>query len=247
MLRVVLVRTKEPGNIGSSARAMKNFGLRDLYLVAPQRKLNTQAYALATHAADILEQAVICDTLEDALKGCQYVLGTTARLRKSESQHVYTPRQAAEKVSTQGNAIVFGPEDFGLSNEDLDLCQGYIRIPTGNFASLNLAQAVNIVAYEWFLATTSNASASPLSASTRAANREQYEAMYDQLRPILHQIGFTDQEREASAMRIMRGIFDRAALSERELAALRGLWSRTAWTARELHKCHERGANTPDE
>ena len=203
---------------------MKNFGLSELYLVSPQRPLNRHAYALASHAGDVLDGAVICETVADAIAGCTLVLGTTARPRDSEMR-VYTPREATETLPREGVAVLFGPEDYGLSNEDLRHCQGYIQIPTAEYASLNLAQAVQLVAYEWFIASYTKSQ--PV---TRAvASREKLKGLYTHLLETLHTIGYTDAQREASADAMFRTIFDRAELSEREVAALRGVWRQVLW------------------
>lgn len=228
-LRIVLVRPKDPANIGASARAMKNFGLTDLYLVAPQRGLSRHAYALASHAEDVLNAAVTCQTVPEALTGCTLALGTTARPRASEAR-VYTPRKAAETLPREDVAVLFGPEDYGLSNDDLRHCQGYIQIPTAEYASLNLAQAVQLVAYEWFLV----AAEERVLRQRSVAPRELLEGMYAQLLHTLHQIGYTDAQREGSADALFRSIFDRADLSEREVAALRGLWRQVLWAARDV-------------
>jgi tRNA/rRNA methyltransferase len=227
-MRIILVRPKAPANVGSVARAMKNFGVDELYLVAPQRPLDESAYALATIGRDVLKRAVHCDSVSEAVTGCRLVLGTTARLRRSKSFFVYTPREAAARFPSEGTAVMFGPEDFGLSNDDLDHCQGYIRIPTTEHASLNLAHAVQIVVYEWFVAMQA-----PRDDRRRdVAPREQLEQLYDHLLRVLYLIGYTDAEREASASRLFRAIFNRAELSEREVAALRGLCSQIEWAAK---------------
>ncbi len=223
-LRIVLVRPKDPANVGSSARAIKNFGLSELYLVAPQRPLNRHAYALASHAGDVLDGAVMCDTVADALNGCTFVLGTTARPRDSDMR-VYIPREAAETLSREGVAVLFGPEDYGLSNEDLRHCQGYIQIPTAEYASLNLAQAVQLVAYEWFVASAQQSQ----TVKREVAPRERLEGLYTHLLDTLHTIGYTDAQREESADAMFRAIFDRAELNEREVAALRGVWRQVLW------------------
>ncbi|WMT57438.1 RNA methyltransferase [Truepera radiovictrix] len=223
-LRIVLVRPKDPANVGAAARAMKNFGLGDLHLVAPQRPIGRRAYALASHAQDVLQRAVEHESVAEALKGCTLVLGTTARERREG--RMYTPREAAQTLTPEGLAVLFGPEDFGLSNDDLKHCQGYIRIPTAAYASLNLAQAVQLVAYEWFV--TSQEQPPPSPPEERAA-RELLEGMYDHLLKTLHLIGYTDAQRQGSAERLFRAIFDRADLSAREVAALRGLWRQVAW------------------
>ena len=213
---------------------MKNFGLSDLYLVAPQRPLGKRAFALASHAGDVLERAVQCDTLAEAVAGCKLVLGTTARARTS-NQRVYSAREAAQTLPAEEVAVMFGPEDFGLSNEDLDHCQGYIQIPTSDYASLNLAQAVQLVAYEWFVAHRKEGGQEVKDLS-ELAPRESLEPMYAQLMDTLHLIGYTDVQREASARELFRGIFDRAELSEREVLALRGLWRQATWAAKNLPK-----------
>ena len=207
---------------------MKNFGLSELYLASPQRPLNRHAYALASHAEDVLGGAVICDTVADALEGCTLAFGTTARPRDSEMR-VYTPREAAETLPHEGVAILFGPEDYGLSNEDLRHCQGYIQIPTAEYASLNLAQAVQLVAYEWFVAAHLEPWQKTQTTAREVAPRERLEGLYTHLLETLHIIGYTDAQREGAADAMFRAIFDRAELSEREVAALRGVWRQVLW------------------
>jgi tRNA/rRNA methyltransferase len=227
-LRIVLVRTKDDANIGSVARVMKNFGLSQLFLVAPTCTLTRRAYALASHAGDLLEQAVVYTNLQAAIAGCTTVLGTTARSRTSEGFQVYSPRDLTTSLPRQGGAVVFGPEDKGLSNDELDLCQGYVQIPTAAYASLNLAQAVNLIAYEWFLGLE----ASPNETEPAdIAPREELEAMYVQLLELFHHIGYTDAQREASIIHLYRRLIDRARPSSREVATLRGLWSQAKWAA----------------
>ena len=228
-LRIILVRPKEPANVGACARAMKNFGLSDLFLVAPQRQVGTTARALASHAGDVLDSAVYCDTLEEAVTDLKLVLGTTARPRAAEGQKVYTLREAATTLPAAGVGIMFGPEDFGLSNDDLAHCQGYIRIPTAAYASLNLAQAVGLVAYEWFAAYAEETHSSDL---TDLAPRDELEPFYTQLLSTLHLIGYTDAQREKSADRLFRSVFDRAGLSSREVLALRGLCRQIVWAVK---------------
>ncbi len=237
-LRIVLVHTKLPSNIGSSARAMKNFGFEELYVVAPRHKLSRKAYALASHAANVLDNAVVCNTLSDALADCTFVLGTTARARK-DNYKVYTAREAATHFYNLSKkeklALVFGREDWGLSNEDLDLCQGYIQILTAEYASLNLAQAVQIVTYEWFHASQEVLLPNS-SFSNNPAPREAMERMYDLLLETLHLIKYTDKQRESSAMHLMRRIFDKAQLSKREVSAVHGLWRQVVWAVNHQFK-----------
>ena len=243
-LRIVLVRPKEPGNIGSAARAMKNFGLSELYLVAPQRPLTRHAFALASHAEDVLSGAVVVESVAEALTGCTRALGTTARDR-ADAETVYPPREAAALPRAGRTAVLFGPEDFGLSNEDLRHCQGYIRIPTAEYASLNLAQAVQLVAYEWFVTEAAQETSKQTRTPEReVAPREVLEGMYAHLLTTLHTVGYTDAQREGAAETLFRGLFDRAELSEREVAALRGLWRQVLWAANrsepKMSETHDR-------
>ncbi|MEX2542225.1 MAG: RNA methyltransferase [Trueperaceae bacterium] len=232
-LRIILVATKHSGNVGSVARAMKNFGLVDLVLVAPRCRLDRQAYALASHAADVLDRARIVGSAGEALAGRTRVLGTTARLRASPSFEVLAPRPAVAGLPVEGGAVMFGPEDTGLSNTELDLCQAAVRIPTADYASLNLAQAVNVIAYEWFV--RSGPQLLPSSAdgaqAVEAATREEIEPMISQLVDTLLHIGYTDALKAPSVEHMFRRMLDRAALSKREVAALRGLWSQARWAA----------------
>ena len=151
-IKIVLVGTTHPGNIGSSARAMKVMGLERLCLVNPKTAPNAESYALAAGADDILDTAVIVNHLSEAIAECTAVYGTTARER-TLAWPVLTPREAAESALAEGIhgnvALVFGAEHSGLSNEEVSLCQQLIRIPTAKaFSSLNLAQAVQVCAYE---------------------------------------------------------------------------------------------------
>ena len=285
-LHFILVRPKEPGNVGASARAMKNFGYKNLRLVAPQRPLNKNAYAFASHAGDVLDNAPTYPTLKDALENITVAIGTTARVRKHERSN-YTAKEAADLFTklaqTQDIAILFGPEDWGLSNDDLDQCQGYIQIPTDDYASLNLGQAVQVLAYEFFQSEliaknttrkTVKSSEEPQSdelteemavrkailndskdTETNAtdeaqvlSSRKQIEGMYEQLHDVAHLIGYTDENRSSATMRLMRRIFDKATLTERELKAIRGLWRQVTWATKdELKDKLEEKTNTKDQ
>lgn len=215
--------------MGSSARAIKNFGFFDLWLAAPQRLLNAEAFALAAHAQDVLKGAVRCASVREAVADRTLVLGTTARPRTA-AREVYTPRQAAALVRGHRAALLFGPEDFGLSNDDLDYCQGFVRIPSADYASLNLAQAVQVLAYECFQAGLEV----PLEPVVEdVAPRAEVEAMYDHLHETMHLIGYTDRLRERAAMAHFRDLFDRAQLTVKDVMVLRGLWRQVQWAARQ--------------
>jgi tRNA/rRNA methyltransferase len=234
-LRIVLTGSKDSANVGSAARAMKNFGLSSLWLAAPRCRIDDRAFALASHAGDILENAVITRSVSEALADCTFVVGTTARSRASERNIVLEPRAALAQLPRSGAALLFGPEDSGLSNHDLDLCQAFVTIPTSDYASINLAQAVNILAYEWFMLhgrTASTASEQvPAPQRTMAAPRQELDRMYAQLLDLLHYIGYTDEHRAAGVEHIFRRLFDRAQPSVNETAALRGIWRQAKWAA----------------
>lgn len=234
--RIVLVRTKESANVGAAARAMLNFGLDDLWLVAPRCRIDHRAYALASHAEEVLKSATVVDNLGEALKGRSLVAGTSARPRKAENYVVRSPRQAAPELS-QSSAVLFGPEDHGLSNEELTVCQLHIVIPTLDFSSLNLAQAVLVVAYEAAVAASErpgdgSSDAVRLPHENSPATRDQVEGFYRQLEDAMLLIGYTDERRKAGIMRLYRGLIDRANPTAHELAALRGLVSQASWAAK---------------
>ncbi len=230
--RIILVGTKMAENVGAAARAMANFGFDDLWLVAPRCRLDERAYALATHAGSILDRARIVDATAEAVAGLTRVVGTTARARKDDATPEHGPAAGLASLPAEGAGLMFGPEDFGLSNADLDLCQAYIRIPTADFASMNLAQAVNVICFAWFQRRAAIEADAAAAAGDVPAPREDMERMYAQLADTLLRIGYTDPPRIDSVMRMMRGVFDRAKPRPRELAALRGLWSQVLWAAR---------------
>lgn len=225
--RIVLLRTKESANVGAAARAMLNFGLTELWLVAPRCSIDHRAYALASHAGDVLRDARVVPSLEDALVGVTLVAGTSARDRAAENYRVVTPREAGPLLG-EHSAVLFGPEDHGLSNEELTRCQLQIKVPTAEFASLNLAQAVLLVGYEVFGAMGSRVESA---AARQSASRDQLEGFYTQLERELLHIGYTDENRAAGVMRMFRGLLDRAEVDARELAALRGLAAQLRWAA----------------
>ena len=151
-IRIVLVGTTHPGNIGAVARAMKNMGLSELHLVRPKYFPHEEATARASGADDVLEHARVHQTLADAVEDCVYVAGTSARTR-ALSWPTLAPAECAQKLLTDASrgpvAAVFGPEKNGLCNEDMDLCDSLMTIPTDpDFSSLNLAMAVQVLSYE---------------------------------------------------------------------------------------------------
>ncbi len=230
MIRVVLVEPREPRNVGAAARAMKNFGLEGLVLVNPERPLDESAFRLATRgAADVLERARSVNTLDEALVDTVYVVATSARAREGYAGEVFTPRQGAPLVHAmtgQGPvALLFGRENFGLSNEELDRAHAVWRIPTGGYASLNLAQAVLLVAYEVFLARADPAPAD----RPRPAAAGELERLFADLEAYLIEIQYTDVHRLEGAMRAFRRMAHRALLTAGEVQRLRGLLRQSRW------------------
>jgi TrmH family RNA methyltransferase len=243
-LRMVLVETSHPGNIGAAARAMKTMGLRDLALVAPNGYPSAEATARASGADDVLYGATVHDSLEQALGGCCYVFATTARPREL-SHAEWGPREAASEaigLTRRGKvAVVFGRERSGLSNNEVDLCQGLIRIPAASdYSSLNLASAVQIIAYELRCAVIdpSCGTASQIqerSASVQSseiAGFDDLEGLYGHLERALVTIEYLDPKQPKKLMRRLRRLFGRVALEAPELRILRGILSAAERTAR---------------
>ena len=228
-LRIVLVGTQHPGNIGSAARAMKTMGLSRLVLVAPEKAPNHESAALAAGADDVLAAATVFPTLAEALADCRLVLGCTARNRRVQLEQ-YDPREAAGRMLGEAAdgaevALVFGRERTGLENEELQLCHAAVHIPaTPGYSSLNLAAAVQVLAYELRMAAL--AAAPPAPAPGRAdppASHAQLEGFFAQLGETLEAIDFHKGRAPESALRKLRRLFLRAELDEREVRLLRGI------------------------
>lgn len=225
-IRIVLVNTTHPGNIGAVARAMKNMGFDKLTLVAPKIFPDPEAVARASGADDLLEKAVVTDRLADALEGCGLVIGASARSR-SLAWPVIAPRQCAalavQESTTHEVAIVFGREHSGLTNEELALCQYQLRIPCNEeFASLNLAAAVQVIAYECLLAGQGVQETTDPGDSTPAA-MEDIEQFYHHLEQVLIEIDFLNPDRPRQLMRRLRRLYNRARPDQNELNILRGI------------------------
>lgn len=210
---------------------MKNFGMHELVLVAPRCRIDREAYALASHADDVLNRATRVETLDEALTGVRWAVATSARARASEAVPEVGPDEGVA-FAAEPAALVFGPEDHGLANDELDRCQAVVRIPTARYASINLAQAVNLLAQRWFVVSGAPDAGRTDDAEAPVASRDQMERMYEDLRVLFRLIGYTDRRRETSAVRLFRGLLDRARPSAREVAALRGLASQASWAAK---------------
>jgi tRNA/rRNA methyltransferase len=230
-VRIVLVRPQGMMNIGSVARAMKNVGIKELALVNPAAPpSHPDARVMAVRAHDILEHVLVFSRLTDAIADCPWVIGTTRRRGKGR-EGIIDPRQMASEVAdiAQQNkvAVVFGPEDRGLTNRDLDLCQRLVTIPSHEeYGSLNLAQAVMVICYEIYLATHQQEAASR---TRRMATSEELESMYHHMEEALLRIGFLDQNNPKRIMAVLRRMFSRARLNPREVKILRGICRQADW------------------
>lgn len=227
-IKIVLVETSHPGNIGAVARAMKNMCLEQLCLVAPKTFPCAEATARASGADDVLASAHVFPSLHEAIADSQLVIASGAHNR-SISWPEMTPRQCAEKVVArepgQKVAIVFGRENSGLKNHELDLCHCLLRIPCNSqFSSLNLAAAVQVVCYELFVATaTQDETNLGDKGECPLATAQQMESFYQHLHETLDVIGFLHKDKSKSIMRRLRRIYNRIHLDTKELDILRGI------------------------
>ncbi|MDF1523524.1 MAG: TrmH family RNA methyltransferase [Trueperaceae bacterium] len=241
----MLVSPKHAANVGAAARAIANFGLGPLWLVAPRCARDKEAYALATHAERVLDAAVEVATLDEALADREVAVATSARRRRHHGHASADPEAVLPALVGRRAALVFGPEESGLDNEALDRCQAVVTVPTAGAASINLAQTVVVLGYAWHRATSGalgSAADRPEAATPAVAaavagdppERAQVEAMYEQLRVLLRRVGYTDAARETAVMRKYRTLLGRAAPSADEVTLLRGLWYQLAWAVEQV-------------
>ncbi len=232
-IRIVLVNTSHPGNIGGVARAMKNMGMSRLVLVQPRAFPHEQAEWRAASAVDILESAVVTDTLEAAIGDCQFVVGTSARERRIPWP-LLDPRRCARRVAEvsprEQVAILFGREDRGLTNEELKTCNLHLHIPTSSaYSSLNLAMAVQIVCYELHMLQVEDELPDAQDGQWDApfATRDNMERFYAHLQETLTDIEFLDPAAPRQLMARLRRLYSRVRLDEMELNILRGILTET--------------------
>jgi TrmH family RNA methyltransferase len=264
-ITIVLVRPQYAGNIGSVSRAMKNMGLSRLILVSPEQDpLSAEARMMATSAKDILQKAKIFSDLEDALQGFRWIAGTSARKGINRGPFI-SPREIGPEIIQHARsipvAILFGPEDRGLTNRELDPCHALISIPTHpGLSSLNLAQAVILLCYELYLASLQELRIADCGLRNEKRDREEMELrnekrirkekagstsglpaplaefqkvekMYAHLEQLLLRIGFLDSNNPKRIMHTLRRIFGRASLVDRDVAILRGIFRQLEWYA----------------
>jgi tRNA/rRNA methyltransferase len=235
----VLVRPKSAGNLGSAARAIKNMGFDDLRLVAPEASpSDNAAHSMAVHANDVLARAKIFVDLDTALEDCNLTIGTTCR-GGPYREAVRPLRESALELATQSAtnrvAMIFGPEDTGLTNQELKFCQRLITIPTSaEYASINLAQSVILCAYELRMALASEPRVSE--EPRQLAGASEVNAALERLKDALLAIGFLPEENPDHIMLAIRGIFGRSGLAPRELEILNGIAKHTKWAAEGGHE-----------
>lgn len=224
-IRIVLVGTTHPGNIGAVARAMKNMGLTDLALVQPRYFPHDEATARASGADDVLKAATVHDTLAEAIADCVYITGASARSR-TINWPCLDARDAAERLAKESQsgkvAAVFGPEKTGLNNSDLDLCDSLLSIPTNpQFSSLNLAMAVQVVTYE--IRAASAGKLPEYEPDAPLATSDELEHFYAHLETTLTATRFLDPDNPRHLMRRLRRLFVRARPDKNEVNILRGI------------------------
>ncbi|OOF87619.1 tRNA (cytosine(32)/uridine(32)-2'-O)-methyltransferase TrmJ [Rodentibacter ratti] len=227
-IRIVLIETSHSGNIGSSARAMKTMGLSQLCLVSP-KAVDEQSIALAAGAADIVKNAKIVSSFDEAVADCSLVIGTSARLRHLQSTLI-EPRECAEKVvKHQGKvAIVFGRERVGLHNDELIKCHYHLTIPANpDYSSLNLAMAVQLVSYELRMANSMKYGNATLTFPEKAAESQsvtvqEMEYFFNHTEQLYQSLGFIQNQ---GVMQKLRRLYNRANIEKNELNILRGMLS----------------------
>lgn len=231
-IRIVLVETSHSGNIGSAARAMKTMGLHSLYLVSPKQGIDEQAIALSAGAEDVVRDAVIVESFEQAVADCTLVIGTSARLRHLQSTLI-EPRECGEKVVAAAKcgqiAVVFGRERVGLTNDELLKCRYHLTIPANpDYSSLNLAMAVQLISYEIRMAYLQQQS-SPVSVIENSnvtenalATMQELEYFFTHTEKLYSELGFIQNQ---AVMQKLRRLYGRLEIEKNELNILRGMLS----------------------
>ena len=254
-ISIVLVNTSHPGNIGATARAMKNMGLSQLVLVEPLDFPSGVAVGRAVSAVDILENAKVVATLEEAIADCSLVIGTSARSRKIPWPMV-TPEECADKTVSESvsskTAIVFGREDSGLNNEELQLCTYHVQIPTNpGYSSLNLASAVMVISYE-VLKRMQREELSIVKSEDEywdqeKATGQQLEHFFEHLERVMIKIRFHDPENPRLLMQRMRRLFGRIRIDVMEMNILRGILTNTEYNLKETPDSLDKPLESPEQ
>jgi tRNA/rRNA methyltransferase len=227
-IRIVLCEPGHPGNIGAAARAMKTMGLSRLYLVNPRRFPDPEAEWRASRATDVLAQAVVCASLDEALAGAAFAVACSARSREVAVPQATLREAAAQLVEiarTQDTALVFGNETYGLTTAEVNKCRLLASIPANpEYSSLNLAAAVQVCAYELRMVTEAGDSAMAGARPRVMASHEEVEGFYRQLEQTMVDVGFLNPEHPKKLMPRLRRLFARAQLEKEEVNILRGIF-----------------------
>jgi len=233
-ISIVLYKPKYAGNVGSVARAAKNMGIGNIIIVGTSGFNYEEMQQRSTHLAkDVLDKIIYCENMGEALGKFNYIVGTTARLGKGRGPFI-SPRAVAHNIVniSQKNkiALLFGPEDTGLANEQLRLCHSVVTIPTSReFTSLNLSHAVMILCYEIFIASSEETKTQEVAPALARSN--ELEGMYEQIKTLLADIGFLNPENPDYWMRHLRLFFTRAGILSREVKIVRGICRQLEWYA----------------
>ena len=235
-ISIVLVGPRYPENIGAAARAMRNMGIKKLILVDPRNPDPAKISKMATHAAmEVVDRMMVSRTLKEALEDYNYVVGTTARLG-GQRKVVSSPSKLAQRlisISHQNQiAVLFGPEDRGLTNEDIRFCDILVNIPTAEFSSLNLAQAVMVMCYELFCFSREKSE----EFAPRLANRHELEDMYEQLKDVMMRISFINPANPDYFMNNLRHFGSRMQLRAKEVSIIRGICRQIDWYGRKRYE-----------
>jgi tRNA (cytidine32/uridine32-2'-O)-methyltransferase len=235
-IRIVLINTTHPGNVGAAARAMKVMGLRRLHLVTPRHFPHADATALASGADDLLQHAEVHGSLEAALSGCGLVLGTSARLRSlpmPQCDAQSAARLALVEAKRHEVALLFGRERYGLTNEEMQRCHRLVHIPANpEYPSLNIAQAVQILAYELWVAALGDNGRSAEPPDWQPVDAGQMERFFEHLEQALLAIGFLNPAQPRRLMMRLRRLYNRARPDQNEMNILRGILTATQDAAR---------------
>jgi len=244
-IRVVLVNTSHPGNIGAVARAMKTMCLDQLYLVDPKLFPHADATARASGADDVLASARVCETLEEAIQDCSLVFGASSRSRRIAWPQL-VPRACAQRIISEPDhssiAIIFGREHSGLTNDELEFCHYLVNIPANEeYSSLNIAAAVQVIVYEIMLAKLADKANQTGSLSSERDNKkdemsksisesataEDIEGLFQHMEQALIDMDFLDPDNPRQLMRRLRRLFNRTHLEKTEVNILRGIFTAT--------------------
>lgn len=239
-----MIQTSHTGNIGAAARAMKVMGLSELYLVNPKSAPDEQSVAMSSNAIDILDNATIFDTLSEAISDCQLVVGTSARHERTLTWDIQDSRSCGELIAKHASsqhssikgakvAILFGRESSGLTNEELAVCQHLVHIPTNpEYSSLNIASAVQILAYECRLAALNLQRTESKADDTNTANNDNewvnaddLESYFEHLTKVMVDVNFLDPENPRYLIPRLRRLYSRSGITRSEMNILRGMLS----------------------